>query len=248
MASHQRAVAFVTGASSGIGAEFCRQLADECDLILATGRNIRRLRKLVEEIGSRSEVSIFTADLTSPGGLAKAMNLLQQIGQLKYLVNSAGFGNYGKFASTELDKQIEVLALNANAMMTLCHLAIGLMMPRKTGYIINVSSLVAFQPSSHLAVYGASKSFMNHFSHALQAEVADSGIVVQALCPGATRTEFHKQPTFKDYNRDEVEEHMWMSAEQLVRESLAALNSGNVICIPGENNKSYVESIMRTPS
>lgn len=109
-------------------------------------------------------------------------------------------------------------------------------MRERGGAIINVSSLGAWMPGAGLAVYGATKAFLNYFSVALQAELSDSGIEVQALCPGFTRTGFHDAMSGHGFEPDQIPPRMWMEPAAVVGASLAALGSGSVLVTPGEDN------------
>jgi len=127
--------------------------------------------------------------------------------------------------------------LHVNATITLCRAAIPFMRERGVGYIINVSSIGAFLPGKGVAVYCATKAFLNYYSQALQAELADTGIAVQALCPGYTRTEFHVLPVEAGFDNGRIPDEMGMNADEVVAASLAALGSGQVLVVPGESNQ-----------
>lgn len=235
MSEHKR-TALVTGASAGLGAEFCRQLAGRCDVIIAIARRLERLQELAEELGSAVEMHCVAADLTTIEGQARAMESLRQQGPVDYLVNNAGFSTFDPFADSSIDSQRAMLNLHVDATMTLCRAAIPFMRERGGGVIINVSSLGALVPGKRLSVYGASKAFLNHFSEALQQEVADSGIEVQALCPGFTRTEFHDELSDQGFERERIPAEFWMESSAVVEQSLAALGAGRVLVVPGEHN------------
>jgi short-subunit dehydrogenase len=111
------------------------------------------------------------------------------------------------------------------------------MQERGAGYIINVSSVGAFLPGKGLAVYGATKVFLNYFSLSLQAELAETGIQVQALCPGYTRTEFLVDIERQGFDKSKVPQHLWMDADEVVAISLGALGTGQVLVVPGEGNQ-----------
>ena len=189
--SEQKVTALVTGASAGMGAEFCRQLAERCDVIIAVARRRERLELLQQELAGKVEVHPVAADLNTVEGLACTMEALRQLGPADFLVNNAGFSTLGDFASQPIQSQRDMVGLHIDATITLCRAAIPFMRERGGGHIINVSSIGAFLPSKGLAVYGATKAFLNFFSQSLQAELAGTGIEVQALCPGYTHTEFH---------------------------------------------------------
>ncbi len=231
-----KTTALVTGASAGLGAEFCRQLADRCDVIIAVARRGERLAQLAKELSGRAEVHSIEADLNSVEGVARTMEALRQQGPVDYLVNNAGFGTFGVFPDLDIQGQRDMVGLHIDASITLCRAAIPFMRERGRGHIINVSSVGAFLPGPGIAVYGASKAFLNFFSLALQAELDGTGVEVQALCPGYTHTEFHRDLEQQGFSKSQVPEQMWMKAADVVAASLAALGSGKVLVVPGEGN------------
>lgn len=235
MSEHKK-TALVTGASSGLGAEFCRQLAQQCPVIIAVARRRERLDNLARELAGIAEVHVVEADLLSVEGVARTLEALRQKGPVDILVNNAGFSPYGDFADTQIGVQRDMLNLHCDASISLCRAAIPFMQELGGGYIINVSSLGSFLPGRKLAVYGASKAFLNYFSLSLQQELEGSRIAVQALCPGLVRTEIHEPMKDQGFSPDGFPEDMWMQAEEVVAASLDALDSGRVIVVPGEGN------------
>lgn len=235
--SRQKVTALVTGASSGLGAEFCRQLAARCDVIIAVARRRERLLALAEELAGTVEVHCLEADLESIEGVARTMEAIRQQGPVTILVNNAGFGALGNFDSLPIEGQRSMINLHIDTSVTLCRAAIPFMREAGGGTIVNVSSLAAFVSGEGMAVYGASKVFLNYYSQALQVELAASGIEVQALCPGFTHTEFHDSMTKESFDRGRIPEQMWMSAEAVVAASLDALGSGRVLVVPSERNQ-----------
>ncbi|MEE4146940.1 MAG: SDR family oxidoreductase [Halieaceae bacterium] len=231
-----KSTALVTGASAGLGAEFCRQLAGRCDVIIAVARRDERLAQLAGELSGRAEVHPVAADLNTVEGVARTMEALRQKGPVDYLVNNAGFSTFGLFPDLGIEGQRDMVSLHIDASITLCRAAIPFMRERGRGHIINVSSVGAFLPSPGIAVYGASKAFLNFFSLSLQAELEGTGVEVQALCPGYTRTEFHLDLEQQGFRKSQVPEQMWMEASEVVAASLAALGSGKVLVVPGEGN------------
>jgi short-subunit dehydrogenase len=228
------AIALVTGASSGMGADFCRQLADRCKLIIAVARRGDRLQALAAELADRVEVRTVEADLGSVEGVARTVESLRQQGPVDILVNNAGFSTFGQFADLGIDSQRDMVSLHIDATITLCRAAIPFMREKGGGHIINVSSIGAFLPGKGLAVYGATKAFINYFSQALQAELSATGIEVQALCPGYTHTEFHEP--LAGFDKNQIPAAMWMESAEVVAASLAALGSGQVLVVPGGGN------------
>lgn len=242
--SEHKTVALVTGASAGLGVEFCRQLARRCDVIIAVARRRDRLEALAAELAEQVEIHCIEADLTSVEGVAATMEALRQKGPVDYLVNNAGFSTYGEFADLPIDAQRAMLDLHCDTSITLSRAAIPFMRERGAGFIINVSSIGAFVPSKGLAVYGASKAFLNYFSSALAEEVRAMGIEVQALCPGYTRTEFHDDMAAQGFDRERIPEEFWMTAADVVAASLAALGSGQVVVVPGEGNRAMARAAL----
>jgi len=240
--TEKHTTALVTGASAGLGAEFCRQLADRCDRILAVARRSERLEQLREALADRVEVLPIMADLTTVEGVARVMEALRQQGPVDYLVNNAGFTTVGSFAALPVSSQREMVSLHVDAAITLCRAAIPFMRERGGGYIVNVSSIGAFIPGRGIAVYCASKAFLNSFSLALQEDLADTGIAVQALCPGYTHTEFHRELGSQGFDESAIPAHMWMEAPEVVAASLQALGNGRVIIVPGEANQALVRA------
>jgi short-subunit dehydrogenase len=224
-----KTIALVTGASAGIGAEFCRQLAARCDVIIATGRREDRLQALAEELSDQVEMHTLAADLTTREGLTRVIEMLRQKGPVDYLVNNAGFGALGLFAETDLESQQQMTALHIDVTVALTRAALPFMQERGSGFVVNVSSLSAFNATAMVTVYGASKAFINHFSEGLQLELKDTGIKVQALCPGYTRSEFHGRDSMTGFSTDRVPDKIWMEASEVVAISLAALEGDEVI-------------------
>ena len=229
--------ALVTGASAGLGAEFCRQLAQRCDVIIGVARRTEPLLALAQELADTAEMHVVQADLGTIEGVAQTMEVIRQQGPVDYLVNNAGFSSFGHFADLPIDSQRDMVSLHIDTSITLCRAAVPFMRELGGGYIINVSSLGAFMPGKGLAVYGATKAFLNYFSQALQTELAGTGIKVQALCPGYTRTEFHDPMTAAGFDNSRIPPEMWMDATEVVSASLAALDDEQVLLVPGEVNK-----------
>lgn len=235
--SDNKTIALVTGASSGLGLDFCRQLAQRCDVILAVARRLDRLEALGDELAGTVEVHPVAADLGTVEGVAHTMEILRQKGPADILVNNAGFSPYGMFVDVPIDGQRAMLDLHCEAAITLCRAAIPFMKDRGRGQIINVSSLGSFLPGPGLAVYGASKVFLNYFSQSLQVELAGTGIEIQVLCPGLVRTEIHDPMTEQGFDGSRFPDQMWMESEDVVEASLSALGSGELFVIPGEGSR-----------
>jgi short-subunit dehydrogenase len=235
--SEKKSIALVTGASSGIGLEYCRQLALRCDVIIAVARRLDRLDALRNELAGRVEVHAVEADLATIEGVAHTMEILRQKGPVDILVNNAGFTPYGTFAESPIEEQRQLLSLHCDASLTLCRAAIPFMRERGSGTVINVSSLGSFMPGPGLAVYAASKMFLNSFSQALQAELAGTGIEVQVLCPGMVRTQIYAPMVEQGFDLSQFPDEMWMEPGDVVSASIDAIGSGQLFVIPGEGNR-----------
>lgn len=229
----------ITGASSGIGAAFARRLAASgYDLILVARRE-ERLTALARELEQHHpvQVEVLAADLANTEDVGAVERRVAQLDNLTFLINSAGFGTSGKFASSDLTKQMQMIEVHVLASVRLSHAALPAMITRQAGAIINLSSVASFVPAPGSVTYCATKTYLNVFSQALQAELSGTGVRVQALCPGLTHTEFHDSPEFAAFGYRRIPEALWMSAEEVVSHSLECVRRNNVICVPGFKNR-----------
>lgn len=189
-------LAIITGASSGMGAEFARQLAEtnDYDEIWILARRIEKLEALANDINSRLNSKIiktFQIDVRGQDGALKFKAFLDSLGNdfsIKMLINNAGFGTYGPFNETDALREMEMIDVNCTALTGICSFALPYL--NKNSCIINTASLAAFMPLGNFAVYAATKSYVLSFSVALAAELKPLGIKVCALCPGSVSTEF----------------------------------------------------------
>lgn len=184
-----RPVALITGASAGIGKELARVLAADHDLVL-TARREPELRALAAELAP-AVCHVFPADLADPAAPRRLLDAVAAAGlTIDVLVNNAGFGDLGPFAETELGKMLRMIQVNITALTELTGLFLPRMRERGRGAILNVGSVAGFQPGPFMAVYYATKAFVNSFSEALWSELRGSGITVTCLAPGRTASEF----------------------------------------------------------
>lgn len=232
----------ITGASSGIGAAFARHLGSRGYQLILVARREERLLALSREIMDKYHTSseILVSDLSRTEDLARAEKKISELKNLVMLINNAGFGTSGKFFNINLEKQIEMINLHVIAGVRLCRAALPGMIANGHGSIINVSSIAAYIPSDGNANYSASKAYLKVFSEALQAELQNTGIRVQALCPGLTYTEFHDTAEYKNFSRSRFPKILWMSAEELTARSLKTLKKNRVTYIPGLVNRLLV--------
>ncbi len=229
-------IALITGASSGIGAEFARQLAPECSDLVLVARRRERLDALAGDLEKEFQVRphVIAKDLSREGASAEVFAETGKRGlEIDWLINNAGFGTCGPFAELPLDRELEEIGLNISNLVALCHLYLPGMTSRGRGHIVNLGSVGSFVPVPYMATYGATKAFVLSFSEALATAVAKKGVRVLALCPGATRTEFQEVAGVSDH----VPEMSYMSADDVVRLAIAAARQGKRALVPGIMNK-----------
>ena len=225
-------VTLITGASAGLGVDFARQLAARGRRLVLVARRKDRLDALADEIGNARAVAI---DLGEPGASLRLMADIAAHGErVECLINNAGFGLWGRFASLDGARQRQMIDLNCGTLFELCHAVIPAMIARKSGAILNVASTAAFQPGPGMATYFATKAFVLSFSEALHEEVRKSGVRVTALCPGPTATEFGDVAGFKGNG---AFEKLSASSSEVVAAGLKALDSNRAVVIPGLLNK-----------
>jgi short-subunit dehydrogenase len=237
-ASESRTVrtALVTGASSGIGLVFCRQLAERGHRLVLVARRADRLEAIAKQLEQEHgiETEVFPADLTRPEELASVEARLASEPTLELLVNNAGFGTVGRFVELDPDAEESEIKLNTLALVRLTRAALPGMVERGRGGIINVSSMASFSPSPFMATYAATKAFVTAFTEGLHEELRGSGVKVQALCPGFTRTEFQD---VAGVEQSSIPDLAWQEPDDVVSASLAGLERGTVVVVPGRANQ-----------
>jgi short-subunit dehydrogenase len=235
----------ITGASSGIGEVYARRLAAGGFDLALVARREERLKALADELTAAHgiQADVVAADLSKNEGVAKVTDYIEAHPDLTLLINNAGFGKRGKFVEADPEGQLDMVRVHIIATVKLTRAALTGMIQQGRGAIINVSSVAAFFPSAGGATYSASKVYLNNFSEALSAELEGTGVKVQALCPGFTYSEFHDTPEYSDFDRKEIPGALWMPAEEVVDESLAALSGDKVIVIPGRRYQAMVATV-----
>jgi short-subunit dehydrogenase len=226
--------ALITGASSGLGAEFASQLAAHGYNLVITSRRENLLRQLAISLQSQFqiEVSVFPADLAELPQIEKLVELVKEIQDLDLLVNNAGFGTLGRFYQVDPIKEQSMLNVHIYAPVMLSRAALPVMLSRRHGGIINVASIAGLIAIRNV-LYHSTKSFQIHFSEVLKAELHSTGINVQALCPGFTITGFHDTSEYTQFSRRSVPRFLWQTSEQVVAQSLRSLPNGKLYCFPG---------------
>lgn len=235
-------LALITGASSGIGAEFARKLAARGHNLVLVGRRKERLEAVAGEVRQRFGVDaeVVVADLADQNQLERLEGIIDQRGAFDFLVNNAGFGTTGRFAAVEREKHLAMLRVHAEAMVRFTHAVLPAMKTAGRGTIINVSSVAGLLKLPGSTLYVATKAFINSFSESLALEVRRYGVRVQALCPGFTVTEFHDREEFANWRRDSVPKMLWMDVGDVVDLSLEAVGRGPVVFVAGFRYKLFV--------
>ncbi|MDE2248757.1 MAG: SDR family oxidoreductase [Pseudomonadota bacterium] len=245
--TQQRPLSLITGASSGIGAEFARQLAAMGHDLVLTARRTERLQTLADELRTRHgiEVTVLPHDLADPAAPAWLQATLQQRGlQVDWLVNNAGYGVPGTFDASDWPTHAAFLQVLLTAPTELAWRLLPDMRRRGHGRIINVSSLAGHvpAPAGH-TLYAATKAYLIKFSQALALENRARGIHVCALCPGFTWSEFHDVTQTRD-KMNTLPAFMWLTAEQVVRQGIAAVERGDAVYVPGRVNR-FIKSLVQ---
>ena len=233
-----RRCAVVTGASSGLGEEFARQLAPGCKTLVLVARRGDRLEELARVLRAEHsglEFGVIVADLTYP---AAREHLVTKIAKAKLqpdlLINNAGMGDYGEFSEADWPKLESMLKLNVEALTYLSHALVPMMKEGGGGSIINVSSLASLLPIPDFAVYAATKAYVTSFSEALRIEVADHGIGVTALCPGPVHTGFGEVAMGEGRSNEfPGREFFYVDAKQVVAEALEGATANRARVFPG---------------
>jgi short-subunit dehydrogenase len=243
----QRPLSLITGASSGIGAEFARQLAARGHDLVLTARRAERLETLASELRERhgSQVSVLPHDLADPSAPKWLHDTLEQRGlQVDWLINNAGYGVPGTFEASDWSVHADFLQVLLTAPTELAWRLLPGMRQRRHGRIINVASLAGHvpAPAGH-TLYAASKAYLIKFSQALTLENRPSGVNVCALCPGFTWSEFHDVTQTRD-KMDKLPGFMWLSAEEVVRQGIAAVEHGDAVHIPGRVNR-FIKALVQ---
>jgi short-subunit dehydrogenase len=241
--------ALVTGASSGIGAALARRLAAEGTDLVLVARDGGRLDALAAELATPAagavRAEVLVADLAEPGQLGAVEKRLADASRpVDLVVNNAGFGTYGDFAGLDVEGEEREIAVNVLALVRLTHAALGAMLPRGRGAVVNVSSVAGLQATPGNATYGASKAFVATFGEAVAGELAGTGVTLTTVLPGFTRTEFHERAGI---GGRKVPGPAWMSAADVAAQTLDAARAGRPWLVPGMLNKLAAAAIGPVP-
>ena len=247
MPASDKETALVTGASAGLGAEFARQLAASGHPLILSARRSDRLDALAAELRASHgvAVTVIAADLADPAGPDALVAAVAAAGlTVDLLVNNAGLGHRGAFATLPAAGQLATIDVNVRAAVALAHAVLPHMIARGHGGILTVASTAAFQPGPWMAVYYASKAFVLSFSEALHEEVKGTGVRVAALCPGPVDTEFAGLAGMTDMA---IFDRLATPADKVVRDGLAALAANRAVKVSGAVNAIAAGSVRFAP-
>ena len=244
--------ALITGASAGIGREFARQLAAHARTLVLIARREQRLNELRDELRNRNpqlNVHVRDVDLSDKAQIDELVRWLDQDKiDIDFLINNAGLGDSGPFATSSPARNDEMLQVNVVALTMLTRALLPQMISRKCGAILNVSSSAGFLPIPDYSVYAATKAYVNNFSEGLRAQLLGTGVTVTALCPGPVPTEFREvarrpgQPPLEGGPEPAV-----VATEKVVRDALAAVEYDKPLVIPGAFMKFAIFLVRITP-
>lgn len=248
-----RETVLITGASYGIGLDLARIFAaGHFDLVL-TARSQAKLEQVAQELqsgnglqsGNDLQAHVIPADLARPEAPQEIFAEIARRGlRIDNLVNNAGFGAYGEFASSKLEDELQMLQVNIASLTHLTKLALPGMLERKHGRIMNVASTAAFQPGPLMSVYYATKAYVLSFSEAIANELKHSGVTVTCLCPGATETEFAARANMEKSRLFKMGK---MTSRDVAMAGYRAMMRGKTLAIPGLKNLVLAESVRFAP-
>jgi len=246
-----RPLAVVTGPTAGIGRVFAERLAAAGHDLLLVSRDAARLRAVAAELALRHGVRAEThpADLADEGAVRALAARLTAAPRVDVLVNNAGYGTHARVVGGDPDAEARMITVHCAAPLRLAQAVLPGMVARRAGAVINVASVAAFVPNARYATYNATKAFVRLLSEGIAAEVVGTGVRVQALCPGFTRTEFHaRMGPAGSAMAAHIPAALWMTPEAVVDASLRALaRGGPVTVVPGLGYRAAVAVLRRLP-
>jgi short-subunit dehydrogenase len=242
-----RPLAIVTGPTAGIGRLFAERLAARGHDLLLVARDAARLEALAAELGTRHGITAVArpADLADEAQVVTLAGELAALARVDVLVNNAGFGTLGTLVRADPERQAAMVRLHCLAPLRLAQAVLPGMTARRAGLIVNVASVAAFVTGPGNGTYSATKAFVRALSDGIAADVAGTGVRVQALCPGFTRTEFHDRMGLAPSN---IPRWLWLTPARVVDASLdAAARGGPVTVIPGLRYRAIVFALRHLP-
>lgn len=242
------ATALITGASNGIGLELAKVHASKGGDLVLVARNKSKLDELKTELEREYKIKVYTIgkDLSLTDSAQEVFDETQKQNiQIDYLINNAGFGDFGMFAETDWNKELQMINLNIKTLTQFTKLYLQDMVKRKNGKIMNVASTAAFQSGPTMAVYYATKAYVLSFSEAIDNEVSDKGVTVTALCPGATESGFQAAAAMEESNL--VKGKKLPTSKEVAEYGYVAMLKGKTVAIHGFMNRILANSVRFMP-
>lgn len=242
------ATALITGASNGIGLELAKVHASKGGDLVLVARNKSKLDELKIVLEKQYRIKVYTIgkDLSAFNAAQEVYDeTIQQKIQIDYLINNAGFGDFGMFVETDWNKELQMINLNITTLTQFTKLYLQDMVKRRSGKIMNVASTAAFQSGPTMAVYYATKAYVLSFSEAVDNEVSDKGITVTTLCPGATESGFQAVAAMEESNL--VKGKKLPTSKEVAEYGYKAMMKGKTVAIHGFMNWIMANSVRFTP-
>lgn len=234
--------AIVTGAAGGLGAAFARAFAAQGKRLLLVDNRSEPLHSIAAALAKDgTDVEPLVADLTARADIERVARAIEAREDRQVIVNNAGFGQRGLLGEAPPDGQLAQVDVMISATVRFCRAALPAFLAQRSGAVINVSSVGAFNPGTEWAIYGAAKRFILHYTQSLAKELDGTGVRAQALCPGWTHTGFHDASGSPEAKRI-VPDSMWMTPDEVARASLDALRTDRTIVIPGLRHHLHLAS------
>jgi short-subunit dehydrogenase len=242
------ATALITGASNGIGLELAKVHASKGGDLVLVARNKAKLDELKTTLENEYKVNVYTIgkDLSATNAANEVYDeTTRQHIQIDYLINNAGFGEFGLFTETDWNKELQMINLNITTLTAFTKLYLQDMVKRRSGKIMNVASTAAFQSGPTMAVYYATKAYVLSFSEAVNNEVSDKGVTITTLCPGATESGFQAAAAMEESRL--VKGRKLPSSKEVAQYGYAAMMKGKTVAIHGLMNWILANSVRFTP-
>jgi uncharacterized protein len=242
------ATALITGASNGIGLELAKVHASKGDNLVLVARNKAKLDELKAELEKSYKISVYTIgkDLSASNAAQEVYDeTKRQNIQIDYLINNAGFGDFGMFVETDWNKELQMINLNITTLTQFTKLYLQDMVKRKSGKIMNVASTAAFQSGPTMAVYYATKAYVLSFSEAIDNEASEHGVTVTTLCPGATESGFQAAAAMEESAL--VKGKKLPTSKEVAEYGYKAMMNGKTVAIHGMMNYLMANSVRFTP-
>ena len=242
------ATALITGASSGIGLELAKEFAKDKINLIIVARTEGKLKELAAELQNKFGITvhILAKDLSNYNTAKEIFDWCNQNNiAVDYLVNNAGFGDFGFFVDSDWEKQLQMINLNIATLTYFTRLFLPGMVQRKFGKVLNVASTAAFQPGPTMSVYFATKAYVLHFSEAIVNELIGTGVTVTALCPGATESGFQIAAAMEESKM--VKGKKLPTSAEVAAYGYKAMNDGKAVAIHGMMNYLMANSVRFAP-